>query len=36
MAEFYNKEQTRQGYRNRGKRPIDTIEEFCNNVRKEA
>ena len=33
---FYNEERTHQGYRNRGKRPIDTIKEFCKNVRKEA
>ena len=33
---FYNEERTHQGYRNRGKRPIDTFKEFGKNVRKEA
>ena len=32
----YNRERTHQGYRNRGKRPIDTIKEFVKNVRKVA
>lgn len=33
---FYNEKRTHQGYRNRGKRPIDTIRKFGKNVRKEA
>jgi transposase InsO family protein len=33
---FYNNERAHQGYRNRGKRPIDTVNDFRKNVRKEA
>jgi transposase InsO family protein len=33
---FYNNERAHQGYRNRGKRPIDTVNDFHKNVRKEA
>jgi transposase InsO family protein len=29
---FYNCERSHQGYRNRGKRPLDTIKEFAKNV----
>ena len=29
---FYNQERSHQGYRNRGKRPLDTIKEFVKNV----
>lgn len=28
----YNEERAHQGYRNRGKRPIDTIKQFVKNV----
>lgn len=33
---YYNTERTHQGYRNRGKRPIDTIKEYLANVRREG
>lgn len=32
----YNEERAHQGYRNRGKRPIDTVNEFIKNVRTEG
>jgi len=33
---FYNEERPHLGYRNRGKRPIDTIKEHCQNVGSDA
>lgn len=32
---FYNEERPHQGYRNRGKRPLDTVKEFIQTDRKE-
>lgn len=33
---YYNQERPHQGYRNMGRRPIERIEEYLHNVRKEA
>ena len=33
---FYNTERPHQGYRNLGRRPIDTVKKFIKPVRKEA
>jgi transposase InsO family protein len=33
---YYNAERPHQGYRNRGRRPLDTIKEYLKNVRKEG
>lgn len=33
---FYNEERPHLGYRNRGKRPLDTIKEHCQNVGRDA
>lgn len=34
--DHYNNERSHQGYRNKGKRPIDTVKRFIKNVRKEG
>jgi transposase InsO family protein len=34
--EYYNQKRPHQGYRNMGRRPIERIEEYLRNVRKEA
>lgn len=33
---FYNNERPHRGYRNMGKRPLDTINQFCSTVRQEG
>ncbi|MFP6867970.1 MAG: integrase core domain-containing protein, partial [Nitrospinota bacterium] len=33
---FYNTERPHQGYRNMGKRPVDTVEKFVKSSRKKA
>jgi len=33
---FYNEERPHRGYRNMGKRPIDTINQFAKTARQEA
>ncbi len=33
---YYNEERPRRGYRNLGKRPIDTINEYIKNARQEG
>ena len=33
---YYNNERPHQGYRNRGKRPTDTINEYLTNVKREG
>ncbi|MFP6890072.1 MAG: IS481 family transposase, partial [Nitrospinota bacterium] len=33
---FYNTERPHQGYKNMGKRPVDTVEKFVKSSRKKA